>query len=460
MMEDISNEIRALQEYFKDKPVEFSKVMLNFEPYPYQEDFLLDNSKRIVFLSGRQVGKSTITAIRTLWYAFVNNDVLALVIATNKNQAKMMIDKIKRWISKNPILYYGSSSTTYEIRLFNGSKIIALPSSPDSIRGFTANMVIVDEAAFVDEEIYVAIEPTLMSTNGTLILLGTPSNRSGRFWYAWNSPQWSKHHATSFDNPLNLKSSWIDDFRNSHTEADYRREILGEFVSDESLFFDLDAVRNVAVGKVIDNPREGWEYYAGVDIARTHDDTCLVVIGINPSTDKIYMHKYYLSSKSTIPQTARWILDILRDWKPVMLAIDTNGIGVSVYDILAEHINNTELSTELVPTPMSKSNRMNVYNMLKQTIEQGNIVLLNDENMIKQFSTYTTAVHKDGRIEVAKGKHAKDDIVDALALAVYAYASGSGSWQVLDFMNLDKIFRPDYWEESDDECWEESDDEW
>jgi phage FluMu gp28-like protein len=62
------------------------------------------------------------------------------------------------------------------IELRNGSKIIALPCGPDgaTLRGYTADLVVMDEAAFMPEDVIASvIFPMLATTNGTAIMLST-----------------------------------------------------------------------------------------------------------------------------------------------------------------------------------------------------------------------------------------------------------------------------------------------
>ena len=70
--------------------------------------------------------------------------------------------------------------------------------------------------------------------------------------------------------------------------------------------------------------------------------------------------------------------------------------------------------------------------------------MIKDEMLVSQFTSFKVNIHNDGRIEVSKERYMKDDIVDALGLAVYGYYSGAGNWELLDFMDLDRIFRADY----------------
>jgi hypothetical protein len=74
---------------------------------------------------------------------------------------KAIIDKLQRTV----------------IRFKNASRIVALPNSPQLLRGYTAHQVICDEAAFFrDDELvfYNVLMPMLSTTDGTLIVSSTP----------------------------------------------------------------------------------------------------------------------------------------------------------------------------------------------------------------------------------------------------------------------------------------------
>ena len=78
-----------------------------------------------------------------------------------------------------------ASRTATRIELKNGSRIVALPADPDSIRGYSADELIIDEAARVDEELYAAARPMLAVTGGRLIALTTAAGPRGWFYRAW-----------------------------------------------------------------------------------------------------------------------------------------------------------------------------------------------------------------------------------------------------------------------------------
>jgi hypothetical protein len=70
----------------------------------------------------------------------------------------------------------------------NGSRIVSLPSSEATIRGFSgASLIIEDEAARVSDQLYYAIRPMLATSSGRLILMSTPFGKRGHFYEAWEN---------------------------------------------------------------------------------------------------------------------------------------------------------------------------------------------------------------------------------------------------------------------------------
>lgn len=74
-------------------PVGFARTFLHFQPYPYQEQFLHDDSPLIAACCGRQVGKTTLAAIKALHFAISNNKVLVVIISAGLRQSIILFDK-------------------------------------------------------------------------------------------------------------------------------------------------------------------------------------------------------------------------------------------------------------------------------------------------------------------------------------------------------------------------------
>jgi phage terminase large subunit-like protein len=178
-------------------PVAFARS-LNIEPDPWQCDLLTSSHKRIILNCSRQSGKSTVVAILALHHALLNPGALVAVVSPSQRQSTELLRKVSDFYRQlgQPGGSVADSATTLELR--NGSRIIALPGSEPSIRGFTASLVLIDEAAQVSEEIYRSIRPSLAVSGGRLILLSTPRGKQGIFWRAWDGEQnWKKVNVTA-----------------------------------------------------------------------------------------------------------------------------------------------------------------------------------------------------------------------------------------------------------------------
>ncbi len=157
-----------------EDPVVFAQEFFGFQVYPYQAGLLRDRAKRIVVRWSRQAGKTTCIALRAIWFACAYPKTLTLIVAPTLRQSMIMSDRIQDFLGSLPqekrlALVERMQRTT--IRFRNGSKIVALPNSPQLLRGYTANQCICDESAFFKDDklvFYNVLYPMLSTTDGAL----------------------------------------------------------------------------------------------------------------------------------------------------------------------------------------------------------------------------------------------------------------------------------------------------
>ena len=172
------------------------KGFVPFKLFTRQKEILRSYEKNRFNLitKPRQAGISSTTqahcAIKAA-FADPTNPETIVVIANKLILAKKFTNGIKKYISQLPRWiwgdeYYGSKEkeqksifirdSQIEIELPNGSKIVAVATSQDALRGYTPTLLIFDEAAFVDNgaELYGAAMSSL-STGGRAILISTPN---------------------------------------------------------------------------------------------------------------------------------------------------------------------------------------------------------------------------------------------------------------------------------------------
>src|ERR1017187_8688007 len=123
-----------------------------------QERVLRTTNKREILNCSRQWGKSTITAAKAVHQAYHTAESLTVVGIRAK----------------------GAGDNEISLELPNGSRIVGLPGTEATIRGFSAvSLLLVDEAARCSDELYLAIRPMLAVSDGTLWLMSTPFGKRG-----------------------------------------------------------------------------------------------------------------------------------------------------------------------------------------------------------------------------------------------------------------------------------------
>ena len=164
-------------------PVDWAINECGFIPDPWQASVLWCNKPRLFLNCSRQSGKSTTTAHKAVHVARYTPGALILLISPSLRQSSELFRKITGIIKnlKNPLKLREDNKLSLEFS--NGSRIVSLPSSEGTIRGFSAvNLVIIDEASRVPDALYHALRPMLAISKGQLFLMSTPFGRRGFFY--------------------------------------------------------------------------------------------------------------------------------------------------------------------------------------------------------------------------------------------------------------------------------------
>jgi hypothetical protein len=233
-----------------DDAVKFCRTYLKFSPTPYQEKLLSDNSKRIYVCWSRQSGKSTTLAARMIHRCARLEGTLRLIVAPGLRQSMIMMDKIQDFIYTIPKSIRRQLIAKIQrtvIRFKNGSRIVALPNSPNLLRGYSAAEVLCDEAAFFREDeliFFNVLYPMLQTTDGTLIASSTPWGKNTVFYKLSQNPDFKKHQINWRDvvKAGLAKQSFIDEMRRQLPTERFRREFEAEFVEDETAYLAQDLI--------------------------------------------------------------------------------------------------------------------------------------------------------------------------------------------------------------------------
>jgi hypothetical protein len=140
----------------------------------------------LLLLWGRQMGKSLCLALRALWRAYATPACLVLVVSGSGMLGSRRISREVRLIAAGSPLLAGSAVDEQAglLRLSNGSEIRSVAASEGSIRGWSADELILDEAHLISDDLALsAALPTVSAREGArVVAAGTASVASG-WWY-------------------------------------------------------------------------------------------------------------------------------------------------------------------------------------------------------------------------------------------------------------------------------------
>ncbi|MBM3753482.1 MAG: hypothetical protein FJW38_05840 [Acidobacteria bacterium] len=211
---------------------------LGFTPDPSQADVLNATENRLLLLCTRQWGKSTIVAAKALHHALTTPKAFILVASACKRQAKELVLKFNEFA--HTVLGEMPKPEGEGFRLPNRARIIPLPQNPDKVRCYSApSLIIVDEAAFVKDELYDALRPARATSNGAVWLLSTAGEQKGFFHKAWVSRAkgWKLVKVTAAECPR-ISAEFLAGERIEMGEAKYMREYFCQFRAGRSQFVD------------------------------------------------------------------------------------------------------------------------------------------------------------------------------------------------------------------------------
>jgi len=295
---------------------------------------------------------------------------------------------------------------------FPGGGMIAIRSAhaPDHLRGAGLDFAVLDEAAFMEAGIWSEIvRPMLMDTHGGAMFLSTPN---GNNWFRDiynlgldpNEPEWDSFHFTSMENPL-IAPEEFEAIRRTTPERIWRSEYLAEFVDDAGQVFR--GIREAAVAPLDAIPDSSHVYTLGVDWAREHDFSCLVVID---ATTRQMVAIDRFNKIGWELQRGR-LKTLYERWQPQAIWAESNSIGsVNIEALQSEGLPVRPFTT----TARSKSP---LIESLALAIERGKIALLPDDVLLNELAAYTLERLPGGgyRYGAPAGMH--DDSVISLALA-------------------------------------------
>lgn len=416
----------------------------------WQRD-ILGHEGNLAIRTGRQCGKSETISEKGKRLALEYETTNTLVVAASQRQSSLLFEKIKnkielehrplvdkaikeaeeekgRHLTKEERRFHEWNSgliiempTQTRIRLKNGSTIYCLPTGKTGtfIRGYTIDFLIADEAAYIPEQVWLAIMPMIAVSRktrgyGWIILLSTPFGKGGFFYNSCHDKDFKQIHISSEDCPR-ISKKFLRKEKQRLTKQEYAQEYLAQFIDDFSQLFSTTLIKQQMTFLTWDKSKDydkSKSYYLGVDFARFGgDQNAFIVVEMEPKTEKMRVVKVITTERKSITDSVGRIVDLHGKYDFKRIFVDDGGVGGGATDLLIEKLKKKGLKKRVIPlNNATKSSTKNGHKqrILKEDLYSNAIVLLennklelvNDLDLMRSLKSVTYEYTSDRNLKI------------------------------------------------------------
>lgn len=233
---------------------------MGMTPDPWQAALLRSTSDRVLLNIHRQSGKSTTVGAVAAHTAVYQENQTILLLSPTLRQSGLLFKKCMQAYKALDQPIPPVVENRLSLELANGSEIVALPGNKeDNIRGFSkVNLMVIDEAAYVDEGLFTTLRPMLIISRGRLMGLSTPGGTEGWFFDEWHAnltdpkDRWERYKVVATECP-----------RITEEDLDEERRKLGPWFNQEYMCEFMESDRQVFtredVARAIRPDVEAWD---------------------------------------------------------------------------------------------------------------------------------------------------------------------------------------------------------
>ncbi|MAH51798.1 hypothetical protein CMI37_38635 [Candidatus Pacearchaeota archaeon] len=361
----------------------------------WQKEVIEAKNSHIAIRAGRQVGKSTVISLKAALYSLENPKKNVLIIASVDRQAQLLFEKIVEMVlllDKSQVGKGRDKPTRHYMKLKNGTKIYCLPTgrSGYGIRGYTIDLLIADEAAFIPEDVWVAVGPMLATTKGSLILLSTPYGKAGYFYDCFKDDRFRTWAVSSEECPR-IDKVFLEKEKSRMTRIQYAQEYKGEFLEELTQMFPTELIeRCMTINEGMFSPK--YRYYLGVDIARFGgDETAFVVVNMMSKED-VRIEYVEASEKTGTNDTIERVIDLNNKYNFRKIFIDDGGLGAPIYDILKDRLKSKVIGINNASKSIDQDRKRRIlkhdlYGNLLRLMEQDQIKMLKHVDLMRSLKS-------------------------------------------------------------------------
>lgn len=384
------------------------------------------SGKTAVVKSPRQRGKTSLCIVELITMALRHAGSASYVFEPTLNLARKVFRSVEKSLAATGLLTVDNSQLL-ELGLSNGSTI-SFRSTEQTSRGLTVTgILILDECAYLDEEIIFEILPLVTVHKAPVLILSTPFTRDSYFY--------SMYELGLTDNGKSVKtfdwSQYPPDeqfltkeqdelYRMSMSPQKYRTEIKGEFLDEGGLLFNgFDKC-------VLNREAELDSLYIGIDFASGKGGDFTVLIALNSQGEMVCFER--TNSLAPMEQVS-WLAGIINSLgeraEIKSIQAEVNSLGSVYVDALRR-----EIPYYITEWTTSNESKRRIITELQLAFEQQKIWIIGDYVILSELRKYEMEINPKTKTVTFNGKNSHDDTVMALAFAYDAYLNSIGGFSI------------------------------
>ncbi|MHB1000134.1 MAG: terminase large subunit domain-containing protein [Armatimonadota bacterium] len=405
--------------------IELARRLWSWEPHPTQAQWLLDRHPVKVATCGRRWGKTEAAAVDIATYAIANSGSIQIIVAPTYDQSKLISGTVERLLMSTPMIRSNTriTKTPYPNIQYRGSRIMARTADDDgrSLRGHSADRVIVDEAAYVrDQVIDEVIGPMLADRNGRLVMISTPFGKN-HFYKAFtrgaggDDPRCRSFRFPSWSNP-HINREYIEYQRTVLTDRQFKVEYEAEFADDASSVFPWSDIQ-AAISERSCEPDSRSVYVAGIDWARYSDYTAVAVVEVQGSSYRVVALDRFnrMEWHAQVERAA----DLLCRYRVKGIAADQTSSGDPAIEILRNALwGERHLDADIEGVVFTNQSKREMIDNLAIRLAHRELTFPNIEQLVRELQFYEYELTESGNVRTNARRGYNDDCVCALALAL------------------------------------------
>lgn len=428
---------------------------------------IIHNNRRVILMEGRQQGKTTSSAAYILWYTLFQDNKTVAILANKAAAAREVLDRYQTMYENLPKwMQQGVTGWNKgDIELENGSKVFTAATGKSGIRGKSVNMLYVDEAAIIPnnvaEEFFTAVYPTISAGQTTKILLSSTPLGYNHFWRFWNDAENDRNGFVPLFIPYweipGRDEAWAEEQKRMLGELKFNQEVLCNFLGSSLTLIRADVIAKMTVDQpilskdgldIFVRPQKNHTYCGVIDVAAgvEGDSSTIQMIDITETPYRIVAK--YKRNDITPLLFPSIIFKVATEYNNAFILIETN-VSDQVAQIMHQELEYENIlmvsrangvqtigggfggqKSQLGVTTDKRVKRIGCHNF-KAIVEEDKLIIT-DPDTISEISTF---IEKRGSYEADEGYH--DDLV--MPLVLFGWLTTQPYFKELNNINMRKI---------------------